>query len=88
MAGAIKDEFTELLISRQRRYQMRKQRDKRCQMCGGPVITGSFCLLHLTENRERVRKRLGYKLRYNNALTYRLASKEAKKLVQVRAGGD
>jgi hypothetical protein len=32
----IHDEFTSLPYSRQRKYQLRCERDKRCQSCGGP----------------------------------------------------
>jgi hypothetical protein len=73
----IKDEFTDLPISRQRKYQLRMQRDKRCQICGKAAAAGSFCLKHLLERRERQRRKLGSKRRYFNALGYRLAA-EAK----------
>jgi hypothetical protein len=40
MPKAIKDEFSELPISRQRKYQMRMNREKRCQICGEPIVMG------------------------------------------------
>ena len=46
MRKRIQDEFTELPISRQRKYQLRMQRDKRCTECGQPAIQGSRCLKH------------------------------------------
>jgi len=33
MRPAIIDEFTQLKVSRQRKYQLRMQRDKRCSEC-------------------------------------------------------
>jgi hypothetical protein len=40
MRVSIKDEFTYLPISRQRKYQLRMQRDKKCTECGEPVLMG------------------------------------------------
>jgi hypothetical protein len=34
MRKRIQDEFTHLRVSRQRKYQLRMQRDKRCTECG------------------------------------------------------
>jgi hypothetical protein len=72
MNSAIKDEFTFLKISRQRKYQLRMQRDKRCTECGQPAVEGSRCLEHLVRARERQRKKRGLKRRYVNTLSYRL----------------
>ena len=44
MRMRIRDEFTELPISRQRKYQWRMQRDRRCTECGEPAALGSRCL--------------------------------------------
>lgn len=66
------DEFTHLPISRQRKYQMRRQRDKRCTECGEPAAKGSRCLKHLVKARERQRKKRGLKRRYYNTLSYKL----------------
>ena len=66
------DEFTHLPISRQRKYQMRRQRDKRCTECGEPAAKGSRCLKHLVKARERQRKKRGLKRRYCNTLSYKL----------------
>jgi hypothetical protein len=73
MRKRIQDEFTELPISRQRKYQLRMQRDKRCTECGQPAIQGSRCLKHLVKARERQRVKRGLKRRYYNTLSYRLA---------------
>jgi hypothetical protein len=72
MNRAIKDEFTFLNISRQRKYQLRMQRDKRCTECGAPAVQGSRCVEHLVRARERQRKKRGLKRRYLNTLSYRL----------------
>jgi glycosyltransferase involved in cell wall biosynthesis len=72
MRRPIKDEFTDLPISRQRKYQLRKQREGRCTECGEPAAQGSRCLKHLVKARERQRKKRGLKRRYYNTLSYRL----------------
>jgi hypothetical protein len=74
MRQRIQDEFTDLPISRQRKYQLRMQRDRRCTECGAPAIQGSRCLKHLVKARERQRKKRGLKRRYLNTLSYRLES--------------
>jgi len=72
MRRPIQDEFTQLPISRQRKYQLRKQREGRCTECGEPAAQGSRCLKHLVKARERQRKKRGLKRRYYNTLSYRL----------------
>jgi hypothetical protein len=72
MKNYIFDEFSHLPISRQRKYQMRRQRDKRCTECGEPAAQGSRCLKHLVKARERQRKKRGLKRRYYNTLSYKL----------------
>jgi hypothetical protein len=72
MKKRIQDKFTNLAISRQRKYQLRKQRGKRCTECGQPAIQGSRCLQHLVKARKRQRKKRGLKRRYYNTLSYRL----------------
>jgi hypothetical protein len=72
MRAAIKDEFTKLPISRQRKYQMRMKRDRRCTECGAPAAEGSRCLEHLVKARERQRRKHGLKRRYLNTLSYKL----------------
>ncbi len=75
MRNRIRDEFTNLNISRQRKYQLRMQRDNRCTECGEPAPEGSRCLKHLVKARERQRKKRGLKRRYLNTLSYRLQGK-------------
>jgi hypothetical protein len=51
------DEFTHLDISRQRRYQLRAERDKRCRICGSSVLTGfKLCAVHHEEHLLRCRR--------------------------------
>ena len=61
MRTPTQDEFTYLPISRQRKYQLRMQREKRCTECGAPAALGSRCLRHLVRARERQRKKRGLK---------------------------
>jgi hypothetical protein len=75
---AIQDEITSLPISRQRKFQLRMQRDKRCTICGAPVVSGVRCLKHLIMARELQRKKLGAKGRYKS-LSYRLESQNRKR---------
>jgi hypothetical protein len=79
MKVPIKDEFTELSISRQRKYQLRKQRDKRCTECGAPALTSSRCLKHLVRARERQRSKRGLRRRYTRTLSYRLQEQNGQK---------
>jgi hypothetical protein len=76
MRKRIEDEFTNLRTSRQRKYQLRMLRDKRCTECGEPAVQGSRCLKHLIKARERQRKKRGLKRRYYNTLSYRLQELE------------
>src|SRR6185369_2783584 len=80
MRRRIVDEFTRLPISRQRKYQLRMQRDKRCTECGEPAAEGSRCTKHLVKARERQRKKRGLVKRYRNTLSYRqqAAAREAR----------
>ena len=79
MRKRIKDEFTGLRLSRQRKYQLRMLRDKRCTECGQPAVQGSRCLKHLIKARERQRKKRGLRRRYYNTLSYRLQEIEKAK---------
>ncbi len=83
MRNCIQDEFTDLPISRQRKYQLRMKRDRRCTECGQPAAEGSRCLKHLVKARERQRKKRGLKRRYYNTLSYKLQNSDK---VQSSAG--
>ena len=72
MRKRIKDKFTNLPVSRQRKYQLRMKRDHCCTECGEPAVQGSRCLKHLVKARERQREKRGLKRRYYGTLSYRL----------------
>jgi hypothetical protein len=74
---AIDDEFKDLPISRQRKYQLRMRREKRCTECGRPAAAGSRCLKHLVAARERQRQKKNLKRRYHT-LSYILAGQRRK----------
>ena len=68
----ILDEFTNLPISRQRKYQLRKRKARRCVICGQPAVTSHRCLRHSLYAREWYRKSKGAVVRHTNTRTYRL----------------
>jgi hypothetical protein len=72
MPKPIKDEFSDLPVSHQRKTQLRMQRDGRCIICGQPAVGPFLCLKHLIASRERMRKKTGAKKRLKGALSYRL----------------
>jgi hypothetical protein len=55
----IHDEFTAQTISRQRKYQLRRQRDGKCPLCGDPVgrLSTFYCDFHAATQRKRLRVR-------------------------------
>ena len=69
----IMDEFTDLQISRQQKWQLRRAKEGRCVIYGEPKVTAWHCLKHAIANREWARKYSGSKRR-NKTLTYRLAN--------------
>jgi hypothetical protein len=77
MKKRIVDEFSHLPISRQRKYQLRMERDNRCTECGARGVYASRCLKHMVKARERLRKKIGLKRRYFNTLSYRLEEEAA-----------
>ncbi|HOS73777.1 MAG TPA: hypothetical protein P5037_12775 [Candidatus Paceibacterota bacterium] len=79
MRRRINDEFADLPISRQRKYQLRMRRAGRCAECGEPAVQGSRCLKHLVKARERQRRKRGLKRRYRGTLSYRLQSEARQK---------
>ena len=75
MPKAIIDELTSLPISRQRRYQLRKHRDRKCIRCGQPAVNqGYFCethrQVHNVLTRELQRRRLDFKHRDYESESY------------------
>jgi len=82
MRPAIKDEFTKLKVSRQRKYQLRMERDHRCIICGEPAAGAARCLKHHIALREKQRQKRGLKRRYLGAKSYRLARQRNQKTSQ------
>jgi len=72
------DEFTDLPISRQQKWQLRRAKEGRCVICGQPKVTAWHCLKHAIANREWARKYSG-SVRRNKTLTYKLAAGDKKK---------
>ena len=75
MPKAIIDEITDLRISRQRRYQLRKRRDRKCIRCGQDAVNqGYFCethrQVHNVLTRELRRKRFDSKHRAFDSESY------------------
>jgi len=68
----IQDEFTGLPVSRQRKYQLRKLKERRCIICGEPAALSHYCTRHAVAARERQRAGKGRARRYTNSRTYRL----------------
>lgn len=85
MRPPIKDEFQHLPVSRQRKYQLRKQRDGLCTECGAPA-QGSRCAKHLILARERQRMRKGTQRRYEGSQSYRLQAAKKLSLKQLLKG--
>lgn len=46
MGKLIRDQFTDLPVSRQRRWQLRKMAAGKCLVCGRPKINAKFCRMH------------------------------------------
>ena len=71
----IEDEFTDLNVSRQRKWQLRKQKENLCEVCGKPaVVTKSkrrFCADHNE-------KASAYQMRYRGKTTRKNNSKYGK----------
>jgi hypothetical protein len=72
MRTSIKDKFTRLKISRQRKYQLRMLEKRRCILCGEAAVTRCHCLRHAIANRENFRTRMNFRQRYLGAYTYQL----------------
>lgn len=68
----IRDEFTSLKISRQRKWQMRKAKEGFCMTCGcRPMVNESRCLECAVTSREANRI-IRCSVRRNNSQTYKL----------------
>jgi hypothetical protein len=59
---AIEDTFADLPISRQRRYQLRKKAQSKCQQCGSRFINRGFA--HCRKCAQKVHDARGHKVSY------------------------
>jgi hypothetical protein len=55
MPKQIQDEFTKMRISRQRKYQLRRERDGKCRVCGSPC-DGALCIRHRKLQRKATKR--------------------------------
>jgi hypothetical protein len=70
MGKLIQDEFTgRTEVSRQRRWQLRQQRDGKCPKCG-ELAVGFFCQKHGEAKRMNYRKRQGFQVRPQRPSVY------------------
>ncbi|MCX8090962.1 MAG: hypothetical protein N3I86_08525 [Verrucomicrobiae bacterium] len=72
MGRKIIDRFTNLPVSRQRKYQLRMKARKRCIICGEPVVRASYCLYHMVKYRELARARVNAQRRNYGARSYQI----------------
>jgi len=72
MRRPIKDKFSGLKVSRQRKYQLRMLQRRRCKICGEAAVTRLYCLRHAIMVREESRARMAFQQRYLGARTYQL----------------
>jgi len=76
MSRRIQDEFTNLPLSKQRKYQLRRAKEKRCIICGSPAVSTEFCakhmVAHMVRARERMRRRKKAVRRNLNSPSYSL----------------
>jgi hypothetical protein len=86
MSKRIRDEFTDLEMSRQQKYQLRMRRDGRCIICGENAAVSGLCLEHLVARRERTRRKLGCRRRSKAAKSYRLQEQAVPLRASVSAG--
>jgi len=59
--NAIRDEFTNLPICRQRKHQLRKAKQGLCYVCMKPALTSGLCPSCYAKHLQRQRKRQGVK---------------------------
>jgi hypothetical protein len=67
----IRGEFKDLPISKQRKYQLRMQRDGWCVICGELAVGAFFCLKHFVMRREAARRRVGARKRLKGPRSYK-----------------
>ena len=79
------DEFSDLPVSRQRKYQLRQQKAGKCIRCGRPRCSPNYCLDHWVAEREAHRRRTGAAKRLRSK-SYRMEEMAKRALKQKRRG--
>jgi hypothetical protein len=64
----IADEFMDLNVSRQRKWQLRQRKKGLCALCSAKAVHSVLCLKHALLSQDKNRKRRGPKRRYNSKL--------------------
>jgi hypothetical protein len=72
MGRKIIDRYTNLPVSRQRKYQLRMKARKRCIICGEPAVRTTYCLYHMIKYRELARARVHAQRRNYGARSYQI----------------
>jgi len=62
----LKDEFSNLPISRQRKWQLRQIANGGCDICGKPIVSGHKCLRHMVMARDSTHRKNGFKSTYQS----------------------
>lgn len=69
----IQDQFTNLNVSRQRKWQLRKTAEDKCEICAVPAVGGGrYCLKHALNMTRMAHIRMGYKRYLNNTKYMRI----------------
>lgn len=68
----IKDKFTKRTVSRQRKWQLRKEAAGQCRKCAKPAVTKFHCLDCAVKTREKERVKRGSSRRNLRAYSYRV----------------
>lgn len=68
----IRDQFSDLPVSRQRKWALRQAALGNCIICGQPQDMAPFCLKHAVSKREYERTDRGYVRRLTDSKSYRL----------------
>lgn len=77
MSKLIKDQFTNVNISRQQKYQLRMRSKGMCIMCGKNILfTSTLCFEDAKANNIRVKKSAKVKRRYKPILAYKPHNKK------------
>jgi hypothetical protein len=85
MGKKIVDRFTDLPVSRQRKYQLRMKARRRCIICGEPAVRRVYCLYHMVKYRELARARVKARRRNYGAQSYQIEMALLKKHKAARA---